>query len=409
MRQILFWASALFLLVLVSCSKESDTKRLNPIVQEARIKTIHKASIDDYYVAVGTVRARTRSVIAARIMGNILRLTVREGDKVRAGQTLIEIENRDASIQQQKAEASLNEAQSVLEEVQRNIRAGESALAAARANERLASTTFERFKTLHERRSVSTQEFEEARAKYEVAGAERERTERILDAGRSKRNQSLARIEQSKAELANARVHAGYARVQSPLDGVVVAKHADIGSLATPGIPLLTIESSSSYQLEVPVQESQFGHISLGDKVLVQIEALHTAELPGIVSEIVPAAEAQSRSYIVRIDLTNLSGDALRSGLYGKVRFTVGQRDVLMVPSSALVQRGQLTSVFVVDQSGVAKLRLVKTGETNAESVEVLSGLNDGEQIITDGVMGITEGSRVRQTAAINDADRTSG
>jgi multidrug efflux pump subunit AcrA (membrane-fusion protein) len=396
-RIILLVAGMALLLLAISCSKKPETSQPVPVVQGAKIETVQPLSVDDYYEAVGTVRARNSSVVAARIMGSIAALHVREGDTVRIGQTLIEIENREAGIQVQKAQAGVRESQEALEEVDRNIRAAESAREAARATEKLANTTFNRYQTLFARRSVSPQEFDEVRTKLEVASAERERAERLLQATTAQRKQVLARIDQAKADVSNARVNIGYAKLTSPINGIVTSKQTDVGYLATPGSPLLTIEDNSRYQLAVAVEESRLGTIHLGEQAQLQIEALGNAELTGSVEEIVPASDPNSRSYIVKVGVPNLAGVQLRSGVYGKARFISGQRQALAIPKTAISQRGQLTGVFVVDQSGLARLRLIKTGRAFGDNVEILSGLNAGEQIVIEGPATIQDGARVRE------------
>jgi multidrug efflux pump subunit AcrA (membrane-fusion protein) len=398
MKRIILIVGGMALLLLISCSKKPETQQM-PVVQGAKIETVQPASVEDYYEAVGTVRARNSSVVAARIMGNIVALHVREGDTVRAGQILIEIENREAGIQVQKAQAGVRESQEALEEVDRNIRAAESAREAARANEKLANTTFNRYQTLFARRSVSPQEFDEVRTRLEVASAERERAERLLQATTAQRKQVLARIDQAKADVSNARVNIGYAKLTSPINGIVTSKQTDVGYLATPGSPLLTIEDNSRYQLAVAVEESRLGTIHLHDQAQLQIEALGNTELTGSVEEIVPASDPNSRSYIVKVGVPNLAGVQLRSGVYGKARFISGQRQALAIPKTAISQRGQLTGVFVVDQSGLARLRLIKTGRPFGDNVEILSGLKAGELIVINGPATIQDGTRVREAA----------
>jgi multidrug efflux pump subunit AcrA (membrane-fusion protein) len=109
MKRISLIASLVSLLVVTSCAKKPESTQPGPIVQGAQIETVKTSSVDDYYEAVGTVHAKTSSVVAARIMGNITSVRVREGDRVRAGQTVIEIENRDAPVQIQKAQAGVRE------------------------------------------------------------------------------------------------------------------------------------------------------------------------------------------------------------------------------------------------------------------------------------------------------------
>jgi len=171
--------------------------------------------------------------------------------------------------------------------------------------------------------------------------------------------------------------------------------------MATPGAPLLSIENDSDYQLEVSVEESQLSKINLHDQARVEIEALGNKELTCSVAEIVPASDPNSRSYIVKVGLPNGAGLQLRSGLYGKARFISGQRQALTIPQTAVSQRGQLVGVFVVDQSGIARLRLIKTGKSFGERVEVLSGLKGGEQIVIDTGAAIQDGTRVRDTQQI--------
>ncbi len=395
MRQIIL---AIFTsLVVISCSRKPEPQPHAAIVSGLKIETLKISPVDDYYEAVGTVRAKNSSVVAAKVMGNIVALHVREGDTVRAGQTLIEIDNRDAGIQLQKTQAGVREVQDSLEEIDRSILAAESAHAAAQANETLAKTTFKRYEMLFERRSVSPQEFDEVRTKYEVAKAESERADRLLQASSARQKQMKARIDQAKADVANARVYVGYSRIVSPINGVVVTRQADVGYMAMPGMPLLTIENSSRYQLHASVEESQLVKIRLRDQTRVLLEALDNKELLGTVEEIVPAADPATRSYVVKIGLLNADGSQLRSGLYGKARFIIGQRNILAIPQTAVSKQGQLVGVFVVDQSGVARLRLVKTGSAVGDRVEVLSGLNEGEEIIAEGITSLRDGIRVRE------------
>lgn len=404
MKRIFFLVLAT--MMLISCSRKAQPEQPAAILSGLKIETLQTSLVDDYYEAVGTVQAKNRSVIAAKVMGNIVALHVREGDTVRAGQILIEIDNRDAGIQLQKTQAGMREAQDSLEEVERSIRAAESASAAAQANEKLARTTLDRYETLFQRRSVSPQEFDEVRTKYEIAKAESERADRLLQVAAARQNTMRARIDQAKADIANARVYVGYSRIAAPIGGVVVSKQADVGYMATPGMPLLTIENSTNYQLHAAVEESRLGTIHLNDQVHVVLEALGNTDLMGAVDEIVPAADPATRSYIVKIVLAN--GDIqLRSGLYGKARFITGQRKILSVPQTAVTQQGQLVGVFVVDQSGVARLRLVKTGRIIGDRIELLSGLNDGEEIVSDGIASLRDGVRVREVT--KDAQRIAG
>jgi RND family efflux transporter MFP subunit len=298
----------------------------------------------------------------------------------------------------QKAQAGWRESQNALEEVERTIRAAESAKAAAEANKTLAASTFKRYQALLERRSVSPQEFDEVKARYQMAEAEAERADRLLGSLQAKRDQALARIDQAKAEITSAEINAGYARIISPTSGVVTARQVEVGALSAPGTPLLTIEDDTHYRLEVAVEESRIRNIRLKTPARVLIAALGQEELTGTVAEVVPVADPASRSYTVKIALPPVGAavrQILRSGLFGQARFTVGQREAITIPNKAVIQHGGLTSVYIVDASKIAHLRLIKTGAVDGERIEILSGLNKGELIVVEGAELVSEGSRV--------------
>jgi multidrug efflux pump subunit AcrA (membrane-fusion protein) len=382
-------------MTVASCGKNQEVAAEKPpVVKSARVERVSVSPIEDYFEATGTVRSKTTTVLSSKIMGTVIRLRAREGDKVNAGQALVEIDNRDAIAQLQKANAGLRQAQEGLAEVEQAINAAKSAQAAAAANKRLADSTYARYQALFERKSVSPQEFDEAKAKREMAEAEARRATDTLMMLAAKRQQALAQIDQARAEVANAQVFVSYARITSPISGVVVAKHTEVGSTATPGAPLLTIEDGSRYRLEVAVEESKLGKIRVGHRARLRIDAFGADDLEGAVSEITPAADPMSRSCTVKIDLP--ARQSVRSGLYGAARFASGQKQAILIPQKAVTQRGQLAGVFVVDDAGVARMRLIKTGKSYGESVEALSGLSAGERIVVDGAANVKDGVKIQ-------------
>lgn len=384
----------LLALLALACEKKQEAASEKPVsVANVPTETVQLASQSDYYEAVGTVRAKTSTALSSKIVGSIIVLRVREGERVRVGQVLVEIDNREARSQVQKAESGVRTAQTGVEEVDKNIRVAEAAKTAAEAQQALAATTLKRYQTLRERNSVSPQEFDEVETKHKVAVAEVERADRTLQSLAAHKNIVLAKIEHAKTDVAVAQVAAGYARIVSPLNGVVTIKHAEVGSLAAPGTPLLTIEDSN-YRLEAAVEESQLRNLRLGASALVTIDALGQEEISGRVVEIVPAADPASRSYTVKIDLPGQQ--LLRSGLFGKARFVSGERQSLTVPQKAILQRGQLSYVYVVDGSGLSRMRLLTLGKQTGDRVEVLSGLTNGERIVSDGTSLNKEGVKVQ-------------
>ena len=321
-----------------SCGKKEEAVIEKPtLVQGVKIETIKLSPVEEDYEAVGTVRSKTTSVLSSKTVGNILAVHVREGDRVRIGQVLVEIDDRDTRAQLQKAQAGLREVQDVQEEIDQNIRAAESAKEAAEAGRSLAAATFKRYKTLLEQKSVSQQEFDEVQARLKVAEAEVDRAGRMLQALKAKKSQVLAKTEQVKADITSAQVYVGYSRILSPMNGIVTSKQAEIGLLAAPGVPLLTLEDNSRYRLEVSVEDSMLRKIRLDTPVRISIDALGPQELSSRVTEVVPASDPGSRSFTVKIDLFDGKGGSigqpvLRSGLFGKAHFPIGQKQILKVP-----------------------------------------------------------------------------
>ena len=384
-------------IMITSCGKKDEVVTEKPaIAQGVKVETIKLSPIEEAYEAVGTVRSKTTSVLSSKTVGNIVAVHVREGDLIKTGEVLIEIDDRDSRAQLQKAQAGLREVQDAQEEINQNIRAAESARDAAEAGRSLALATFNRYKSLLEQRSVSRQEFDEVQAKLKIADAEVDRAQRMLQALLAKKSQVHAKIDQVKADITSAQIYVGYSRILSPINGVVVSKQAEVGPLAAPGVPLITLEDNSHYRLEASVEESMIKKIHLGTPVRISIDALGPQEFSSRVTEIVPASDPGSRSSTVKIDLPDLKGEpVLRSGLFGKARFPIGQRQILMVPQKAILERGQLVSVFIVDSSNILHMRLIKTGKQHGEQWEVLSGLNDGDRIVVEGVERVKEGDRV--------------
>jgi membrane fusion protein, multidrug efflux system len=388
-------------LLSVACGggkKPAESK--GPVVDGVRTARVALTSIEDSYEATGTVRSKTTVVVSSKLMAAITSFPVREGDRVTAGQLLVQLDSRDATAQLDKAKAGEREARDALAEVEQAIRAGESGKTAADANRALAAATFNRYETLLERRSVSPQEFDEVQAKHRVAEAEAERADRMLQTLHAKRDQVRAKIAQAEADIASARVTEGYTRIVSPIAGAVTARQADIGYTAAPGAPLLTVEDDSHYRFEASVEESRMGTIRVGDQVKIRIDALGDEESSGKVSEVVSAADPASRSYIVKIDLPSGKGEGrarVRSGLFGRARFAGAEtRQAITIPKTAIVERGQLIGVYVVDNQGVARLRLLKTGKIYGDAIEVLSGLGEGEEIVVTDVASVSDGARVR-------------
>lgn len=313
---------------------------------------------------VGALESSGRGQLSARIAGRIDRIQVVEGDRVAAGQTLLTIADNPAGEQLKEAEAALAEAR--------------GAAAAAEARQQLAEKTHARFQQLYAREALTAQEFDRVSAELEMA-------QQNLAA-------SMAGVRRAEAAVAGARTASDYTRVTAPYAGVVAERMVQEGSTILPGTPLLALDRAGRLRVRAELPEALAGQIAVGDPFLVEIPALDQS-LKGAVSE-VTAADPRSHSFQVKIELA--TEESLPAGLFARVRPAGSGATALLVPSAAIVTRGQLTAVYVVEKSFL-RYRLVKTGRHVGDRVEILSGLAEGETLVVEGAGRAKNGGRVEE------------
>jgi RND family efflux transporter MFP subunit len=311
------------------------------------------------------------------MMGYVREVKVQTGDRVRPGQLLVTLDTRDLDVSSRRAEAAR-------EEVRGAVPEADSAMASAKANLDLAQLTFGRMQDLFQKTSISNQEFDEVSAKLKAAQA-------TFEMARARRAQVSSKLAQLDQEVRSTEVTRSYAHVLAPFAGVVVSRSVEPGSLALPGAALFTIEREGAYRLEASVEESRLAAIRIGQPVSVTLDSIDRT-IDARVSEIVPAVDAASRAYTVKIDLPAVL--AIRSGVFGRAGFQLGSRSLLAIPAGAVTERGQLQSILVAD-SGIARTRLITAGQKVKDRVEVLSGLSAGEKVIFPVPQGLADGARV--------------
>lgn len=348
-----------FLVALVlsmsSCSTEQPTNvSAAESVRDVSVLAVEQENIPDVLQAVGTVRAAETSDLASQMMGNIVEMKVQEGDWVHRGQVL-------AVLDESQPRAAVDRATAAELAAQQQLGAAETDLA-------LAESTLKRTQYLYEQKVVSQQEFEDVKARQEA------------DLARS--DVAKAGLAQARAALKEARTSLDYTRIRAPFNGIVTHRKADSGALASPGMPIFTVEDTRRYRLEVAVNENDVRYAGAGEKVSIAVEAIGEAALKGKVVQIVPAADPASRAFLVKIDLP--ADPRLRSGLFGRAEFYRGKQQTLLIPRSAVVERGQLQSVFVLDQNNVASLRYITLGKSSGPEIEVLSGLQSGDRFVAN-------------------------
>ena len=339
--------------LLSGCSADHHVAASEPqTIRNVAVITARFSNTPDLLEAVGTLRAAQTSQLASQATGTIMEVRVREGDRVQRGQVLAVIDDAEPRATVDRAVAT--------------ELAARQELAATEADLRLADSTLKRYQSLYEDKVVSSQALEEVQARQQAAQAHRD----LARAGQA----------QAQAALAEARTSLGYTRIRSPFDGVVTEK-LDPGALASPGVPILAVEDISRYRLDATVNENDLRYVRLGQAAPILIDALGNMEVKGHVAQIIPAADPASRSFLIKIDLP--AGKELRSGLFARAQFSRGEKSALLIPQTAIIQRGQLQGVWVLDENKVAGLRYVTLGKPARDQVEVLAGIQTGELVVS--------------------------
>ena len=363
--------AALLLAVAVSaagCSKTHDAGKPEAapaaVVKGTSLEVVKLVAAAELLDVVGSVRARTSAVVSTRIPGSINVLRVREGDRVRKGQLLAQLDAQENQASAAVATAAIDEARRGLEE--------------AYSRKKLADMTYDRYEKLYNEQAISRQEFDVRQTEKDMASQGVAR--------------AASRLKQAQEGARAASTMADYTKIIAPISGIIVSKQADLGATVFPGQPLMTIEDEGSYQLELAVPENMVARVRPGSPLQVTLDSVG-APFTAKIADIVPAADPGSRTFIAKIAL-NQKG--LKSGMFGRGSISLGTTaNGITVPKQAVVDRGAMTSLWTVDKENIVHMRIVKVGRESGARVEILSGLSEGDRAVVSGVEKVSEGVRV--------------
>ncbi len=337
-RTIALLPIAVAVFALAGCDSKRENAKENSAslpVAQVRVQAVENKSRTITEEVVGTVRAKSRATLEARLSGRIETMPVSLGEKVQKGQLIARLDAGEIA-------ARLEQAQASLEDADRN---------------------WKRASALFEQHSATRAECDAAESRQKIA----------------------------KGAAAEAKAMMDYVEIFAPFDGLVTKKWADVGDLAAPGKPLVDIEDPSALQMEADVPEAMARHIQRDSRLGVRVDAV-TGELTGVVSEIAPTADPLTRTFRVKLDLPQMAG--LMPGQFARLVVPIGEHTSVRVPAGAVVQRGQLEIVFCVTNQR-AQLHLVKTGRRVDDEFEILSGLDAGNTVVISGADQLTDGQPV--------------
>jgi len=361
MRSIRYTAALLFSLlvsgaVFQACSSSAKEQK-EPEKAIPVVTALPSSTEGSKVLASGQIEAGQTAVISTRVMGTISHINVKVGDKVTKGQLLVSISNADMLAQRAQADAAITE---------------------AKAATAVSARDVERFKQLYQQQSASAKELENVTLQYQSVSSK-------LETAMQMKNQVNAML--------------AYTRITAPFSGVITKRFMDEGSMANPGMPLLALEQSGNFQVVMSVPESDIAKIKQGATVNLTVKS-QGITFPGTISEISPSSQFSGGQYGVKVAISDSKPAGIKAGMYVNVlipgeKVSGTQTGSMTVPVAAIVNKEQLTGVYVVSNDHVALLRWIRLGKQVGDRIEVVSGLAPAERVVVSSPERIYNGVKV--------------
>ncbi len=340
--------ATLGLLALGSCSSDKKEQSLTNTDSAVVVTLAEPSGVAQHDLNIsGQVEASRTANISTRVMGIITLLKVKVGDPVYKDQLLATISNQDILAKRAQTDAMIAEAQATLNNAQKD---------------------FDRFTILYNQQSATAKELDNVTLQYNSAKSR-------LEAAKQMRNEVNASL--------------SYTSLIAPFSGTVTQKLADAGSMASPGMPILTIEQSGSYQVSASVPENLISQIHPGENALINIKSLNKT-IHGLVIQVSSSSQYTGGQYIIKVSIPDNEKKGLYAGMYADISIPSKNAipggtggDAVLVPLSSIIYKDQLTGIYTVGSDQTALLRWVRLGRTYGDRVEVLTGLAKNEPFIT--------------------------
>jgi len=336
-----------------AADKKQELKNSDEVAKVS-VRIIEPRIDNSYFYSIGRVKNVRESTIASKVMGKVLSIKVKAGSKVKKGQVLVQIDNRDPKGRVAQAKGALTQ---------------------ARAAEKIARQMLDRWEELKRTDSAS-------QAKYDKA---------IFDY-----NSARGAVEQAKGAYETARSYLKETTVTAPFDGTIVDTMIEQGEMASPGYPLLRMEGKLDLEFEATVNGQDINLLSVGQKAIIILDTSRNEqkEIDGIITEIVPSSDRVTHSNLVRIKLEDES--IIRSGMFGRAKFAriASSCPGLLIEDHLIIRHGQLSAAYILDTTNTIRLRLIKEGRKNGDQIEVLSGIGVGDKLIVSDTSKLHDGQK---------------
>ncbi len=323
-----------------------------PVVPVVRTVTIGDTASKETAVYPGEVRGKFESNLAFQVIGKIRARHINLGDKVRAGQVLMELDPKD---------------------VQQSYNAAQATYQAALSNYEVVKENYKRYTALYEKGAVSTMIRDEHKTRYDAAASQ---------------------LESARAQLTASGNQMDYTRLVSDHDGVVASISGEVGQVVGAGTPVATVVQDGSREIQIFVPENRLGQIRLNQPATITFWALNNLTATGHIAEIAPMADSVTRTYKVKVAVDSMP-EAANLGMTAKVTLNAGTVKSTLVPTGAIYQTGDQAQVWVVRDKKVS-LVPVKTAGFEGSDVKITEGLSKGDVVVTGGINKLAEGQEVR-------------
>jgi multidrug efflux pump subunit AcrA (membrane-fusion protein) len=404
--------------VMTGCKKAEETPAALVSVQAERVE---QKNLTEYVVGDAVLAPLAQSALVPKISAPVKKFLVQRGAHVKQGQLLAVLENADLAASVTDSKGSLTQAQaafdtSIKAQIPEDKQKAQLDVAQTKAQMELAKTTMDARKSLLDQGAIPRRDYETAAAIYVQAKAGYDIAEHHLNSLNSVSQQ--ASIDSAKGALVSAKgkyaaaaAGLGYSEIRSPIDGVITDRPLFAGEMAQAGSPILTVMDTSSLIAKVHLSQAQVGIMKVGAPALLMIPGMDAPQ-NATVSLVSPALDAGSTTLEVWVKIANRNG-ALKAGTPVHVKIAKQTlHDVLTVPNEAVVasKTGE-PAVMVIESDGAAKSTPVKTGITDGTDTQIVTGIKQGDQVVTTGAYGMDDGTKVKVVAkgAADDDDAKPG
>lgn len=384
--------------------KTESSANTQPVAVEVTTAAAIKRDLPRFFEATGSLAGDQQTDVAPQTAGKVVAVGVDIGSYVRRGQTLVQLDDAELKLHVDQASAQVEQAKAAVRQAEEKIglRSGQAfdpnrvaEVAAAKVTYDLAEKELKRAEKLIESGDVSRSFYDEQRARrdqlkeqYEVQLAQARQNYAAVDVARTN-------VANAQSQLALAKKNLSYAVIPAPIDGFVIERTADLGEYVSPQQKVVTIVRTNPLRIKIDVPEQAIPEVKVGQSVSIATSAWPDKNFAGRVARIAPNVSATSRTMTVEAEIDN-SGNALKPGQFATVRILQERAEpAVLIPARAVLNQAGVNRVYVI-KDGHAEQRLVQTGQTEGDLIEIRNGIAADEQVATSNLEQLTDGIAVK-------------